>query len=419
MEQETLKKELESLHKEIDTKIEAANESQKDNLNTKVNEEVKKEVNSLVEKYNELTGTQQKQIDELEGKIKKFMEEGASRSKALSLSLSDHIVKELEGTHKDAFDQFALTKKGGPTISIDTKAVGDMSTSASLTETAGTIIPETRVPGIKMLIERTTRMRDLLPGGATTSNQILYVKEVAGEGAITTVAEAGQKPQIDFDLQSAVAPVKKIAGHVKISEELLTDLPAMSGFLGVRIPQKIKLVEDVQIFSGDGSGNNITGLNVNANDGTGSGIVVDNTNAAIQEWDVLVAAASERHQSEYNVNAYVLNTQDFDQMLLQKDTQGRYIAPFIWQNGIPTLRGIPIFLNNVITAGNFLAGDFRMGAQLFDRMGVNVRFYDQDEDNAQKNQITVVGEERLALPIYYDDAFTYGNFATLKVEISS
>ena len=36
----------------------------------------------------------------------------------------------------------------------------------------------------------------------------------------------------------------------------------------------------------------------------------------------------------------------------------------------------------------------------------------QDEDNAQKNLITVVIEERLTLVIYRPNAFVYGDFAS-------
>lgn len=408
--------ELKNLQTALDERIEKFNLQTEGKLGEK-EAALKNEIKNITESINEKMGIQQEQMDKIHAEVKKYREQGASAGHALKLTLAGHIERELKSDKlKGQWENYQMTKKGGPVLDLAMKAVGTMTTSASLTETAGTIIQETRVPGVKGLIERTTRLRDLLPGGSTNSNQVLYVKEVAGEGSVGTTAEGGAKSQIDFDLQSAVAPVRKIAGHTKISEELLTDLSAMASFLGMRIPQKIKLVEDTQIFSGDGNSPNLTGLSVNANDGTGSGIVAD---AVIQNWDVLIAAASERRQSDYSVNGIVLNPADFDQMLLVKGTDDHYVAPFIWQNGVPTLRGIPIYLNTVITAGNFLMGDWLNGAQIFDRMGVNVRFYDQDEDNAQKNLVTVVGEERLALAIYYDDAFTYGNFDTLKVEISS
>jgi hypothetical protein len=53
-----------------------------------------------------------------------------------------------------------------------------------------------------------------------------------------------------------------------------------------------------------------------------------------------------------------------------------------------------------------------MMTTLFDREGVNVRFYDQDQDNAVRNLVTVVIEGRVALPTYLPGAGRYGNFAT-------
>jgi len=52
------------------------------------------------------------------------------------------------------------------------------------------------------------------------------------------------------------------------------------------------------------------------------------------------------------------------------------------------------------------------GAQVFDRKAASVNFYDQDENNAQLNLITVVIEERLTLVIYRPNAFVYGDFAS-------
>jgi HK97 family phage major capsid protein len=77
---------------------------------------------------------------------------------------------------------------------------------------------------------------------------------------------------------------------------------------------------------------------------------------------------------------------------------------------------VPIIANTAVTLGDFLVGDFASGVQLFDRLQANIRFFEQDEDNATKNLVTVVAEERLALPIYRPTAFIYGNFATALAE---
>jgi len=73
----------------------------------------------------------------------------------------------------------------------------------------------------------------------------------------------------------------------------------------------------------------------------------------------------------------------------------------------PRIAGVPLIANTAVTTGDFLVGDFQMGAQLFDRQQSSIRFFEQDQDNA-----IVVASERLALAIYRPTAFVYGDFAS-------
>jgi hypothetical protein len=52
-------------------------------------------------------------------------------------------------------------------------------------------------------------------------------------------------------------------------------------------------------------------------------------------------------------------------------------------------------------------------ATLYDRRSVSVRFFEQNEDDAINNLITVVIEGRLALPIYLPNAGVYGDLADI------
>jgi hypothetical protein len=48
-----------------------------------------------------------------------------------------------------------------------------------------------------------------------------------------------------------------------------------------------------------------------------------------------------------------------------------------------------------------------------------IRFFDQDRDNAIKNMVTIVIEERLALPIYYTDGLVKGTFSAAITDLTS
>src|SRR3546814_9358478 len=64
-----------------------------------------------------------------------------------------------------------------------------------------------------------------------------------------------------------------------------------------------------------------------------------------------------------------------------------------------------------MTAGNFLTGAFRLGAQIFDRQDARVEVSTEDSDNFRKNLVTILAEERLALAVYRPEAFIRGGFA--------
>jgi HK97 family phage major capsid protein len=81
----------------------------------------------------------------------------------------------------------------------------------------------------------------------------------------------------------------------------------------------------------------------------------------------------------------------------------------MWTNGVPSIHGVPVAITNAIAAGSFLVGNFSMGAEIKQRQGLGVRFF--EETLAANNQVLVVIEERLALPIYYPSAFLYDTFA--------
>jgi HK97 family phage major capsid protein len=109
----------------------------------------------------------------------------------------------------------------------------------------------------------------------------------------------------------------------------------------------------------------------------------------------------------------MINVSDWYNLLLLKDQDGQYLMPEAFRFGAqaPRIAGVPLIGTTAITAGDFLVGDFAMGTQIFDRQQVNIRFFEQDSDNVQKNLTTVRVEERLTLANYRPSAFVYGNFA--------
>ena len=80
-------------------------------------------------------------------------------------------------------------------------------------------------------------------------------------------------------------------------------------------------------------------------------------------------------------------------------------------NGNVAVDGVPVIVSTAITAGTFLVGDFKLGAQIFDRRQLAIEFSNTNEDNFIKGMVTVRGSERIAIAVYRPKAFVYGTFA--------
>ena len=65
-----------------------------------------------------------------------------------------------------------------------------------------------------------------------------------------------------------------------------------------------------------------------------------------------------------------------------------------------------------ISAGTFLAGDFKAAAVVYDRQEAIVEISCEDRDNFVKNIVTILVENRLTLAVGASGALVDGPFAT-------
>lgn len=397
---------LNALGDAIDAKINAATEAQKTNLKGELDSLKQSEIAKLTGDYAEM----QKQLNAIDAKANRITG-GMDARKSFGETLTEKLKSDaMFKAFKERNSKSAVIDLAG--FPLFAKA-GDMTTGNSFT---GEVVPPTRVPGIVVDPERPTHVRDFIATATTDSNTVYYVRETDFEDNTATRAEGIAKPQSDFELSQLEAPVRKIATFVRMSTEMLNDTPGLVGYLSARLPKKLRLEEDAQILYGNGNAPNLEGITEVA-----TAYVDTLADADVNRFDVLVKAISQARVNEYNPNYIMINTADWYNMLLTKDKDGGYVFPESARFGgvAPRIAGVPIVATTAITAGDFLVGDFAQGVQLFDRLQANIRFFEQDADNATKNLVTVVAEERLALPIYRPTAFIYGNFATALAQGSA
>lgn len=270
---------------------------------------------------------------------------------------------------------------------------------------AGEIIIPQRIAGWVTPPNRILTIRDLLPQGRTTSNAVDFVQETGFTNNAAPVDEGAQKPESSLEFTLRTAPVRTIAHWLQASKQVLEDIPQLESYINTRLTYGLKLVEEEQLLAGDGTGQNLLGLIPQATPFDRSRRKVGDTRI-----DIVRRAMTQLRLSQYQPDAVVLHPTDWEDIELQKNTQGTYI----WANprGLlgPTLWGLPVVESTSLAPGEFLVGAFRIAAQIWDRDDVQVDISTEDRDNFIKNMVTIRVEERLALVVYRPESFIFGDF---------
>ena len=81
--------------------------------------------------------------------------------------------------------------------------------------------------------------------------------------------------------------------------------------------------------------------------------------------------------------------------------------------------GLPLVNTPAMTAGDFLVGNFQMGATIYERMGVEVLISTENVDDFETNRATVRAEERVAIAVKRPQAFTKGTFSTAITDLTA
>lgn len=298
------------------------------------------------------------------------------------------------------------------TVSIEIKAVGNMGSGNLTTSGTETFSGNTMIGGVGRKPYEISHIRNIVNVQPIATDSAFVVRDAAGEGGPVATAMGVAKPQSDRDYVKLIVPVTKIAHYFKIPEEMLADNSWLQNEISAIGVEELLAKEDdlllnqvaaAGLFAGLTTATNSTAFAAPASLALG----VDLAN----NYDVLVAAWTQARNAKVSPNYALCNPSDYAKMILTKEsaTSGTYVfgAPNI---AIPNIFGIPLIPHTAITSDKFLMGDFSK-VTLGQREGVSVRFYDQNEDDAIKNMVTVVIEERVTIVAGRADYLYYGDFS--------
>lgn len=271
---------------------------------------------------------------------------------------------------------------------------------------AGALVAPERLGGILMPGMRRLTIRQLLAQGRTVSNSIEYVRENVFTNSAAPVAEGALKPESNLTFTKETANVRTVAHWIQASRQIMDDAAMLESYVNGRLMFGLSLKEEEQLLSGDGTGDNLLGLNAVA-------VAYDvGLNAGGDSHaDKLAHAIFQVSESEFEASGIILNPRDWHRIALLKDTTGNYIfgGPQAFASNV--IWGLPVVPTKAQALGTFTAGGFDMASQVWDRMDASVEISREDRDNFVKNMLTILCEERLAVTHYRPSAIIKGTFA--------
>ncbi|EKO1024321.1 phage major capsid protein [Salmonella enterica subsp. enterica] len=355
-----------------------------------VTEELKQRTDESLTQMAEL----KERLTELEQKSARHQEEPPQMVKTLG-----QMVIESE-----AFESMDSSARKGIRVQMSRKDLMNVTaTTGAGTSPTNSLTVADRIPGIIAPPERTLTIRDLLIPGETESSAMEFIQETGFTNSAAPVAEGTKKPQSEITFDLKTAPVRTIAHTFKASRQILDDAKGLASYIDGRARYGLRLAEEKQLLSGDGTGANIKGIIPQA-----SAFNPKVTLASATAIDRMRLAILQSVLAEYPASGIVLNPIDWAAIELTKDGEGRYIIAQPVNGSVARLWGLPVVETQAMAQNNFLTGAFSMAAQIFDRMEIEVLLSTENEDDFVKNMVTIRAEERLAMAVYRPEAFVTG-----------
>lgn len=355
-------------------------------------------IKSLELKSDELMKT----IAKLEGRIEALNEKGHNQPEAKQpKSLAGKMVKAYSDNVKSIKDSI----EKGQNFTLEVKAAGDEDTIVG--DYSGTYALTTLEPEVNRIARPVRRMMEISNVGTTASKYVVYIQQT--EQAVSAwTDEAELKLAGEIKWEEISSEVKKIAGSIKVSKEMLDDLAFVRSEINTVLMEQIEQAIDYSMLNGAG-GSDLNGLigNVpNFNAGNFAGTIV-----GANIIDVLQVCKAQIQAANFQPTHVVMNPEDKAKLELTKTSTGEYTYPMFF-TGAENIAGLIVVASNNITAGTIIVADFsKLIVKVREAVNLTVGY---ENDDFTRNMVTIIAEARLVQYIRNNDinAFVEADLAT-------
>lgn len=325
------------------------------------------------------------EIADLEAQVK-TAEKATDMLKKIGSKDNETNMEEKDMTDMELFTQKAAEmtdKKAG--VSVHLKTYTDTVTAPQIAEVDRSIAPQpSRVAAASLFTNATI-----------SGNAITYFMQGAFEtqSGIGTTAQGNKKPQASTSFAGTTLALSKIAAWIKETDEILADAPFLASEVQNTLVYQIGVAEDAHIINAIGSTQGI------------SAETYDGTTVTFAD-GILKSILKIKSESAYDASVVILNPSDVYTLLTAKDDNNQYYGGGYFSGaygnggyGIPTsIWGVQIFASSEVSQGSALIAA-RQAVKIWKKGGLDVKIYEQNEDDALYNKVTLLGEERLAAAV--------------------
>ena len=239
--------------------------------------------------------------------------------------------------------------------------------------------------------------RDLVSVAQISGNAITYFLQDAYEGTPAVTAENAKKPQNSTGFTPVTLALSKIAAYIKETDEIINDAPFLASEVQNSLLYHLGVVEDATLISAVAGTSGILAGTYGAGSGSIAGDFADG---------ILYAIKAVKGNSAYDASAVIVNPADMFALQTAKDSNLQYIGggyfTGAYGNGqyqpISAIWGVPVFESTAVSAGQALVVA-KQAVKVWVKGGVDVKLYEQNEDDALYNRVTLLAEERIACAV--------------------
>jgi HK97 family phage major capsid protein len=361
-------------------------------------------------------------LEETRGELKKLQ----TQTDAIDLQLKERHAagaasetKSLEDVLKDdpQINEVVTKNRRSGSITLTGKQMArvmqykDIITSTAVGVATSGVLQIDRIPGITPEARQDLTVRDALTARPTNMQVIDFVRVKTAPVKGSPQVEASDKLQNKVEFESKSEKVRTLATWIPASRQILDDFTELAGYLNTALPYYVNLDEEVELLSGDGTGEHLDGLITQASQFSTAYLSVS------KGWNKIDIIGRVIEQitvaKETQPTFIMLNPIDWWDVRLTKDGFGRYILGDPQITAPPSLFGKQVIVTTSVASGTFLVGSgLPIASEIRDRMEMQIEISREHSDYFVKNLVAIRAEKRLALVVKRPASYITGSFTT-------